>query len=246
MYEKSQNTKPACCQKGSGFMLGVILLFAGALLLLDRSGLMPWSISHIILSWPMILIVIGLMSLSRRGSNTTGIVLLLVGGFFLLPRLFHTLPPDFHRNFWPLILIIAGVVLLLSHSWKRPAFGPKNDKQFTNENFFNIQALMGGGERIVTSRNLEGGRVECLMGGAEINLVNANLSSGKNLIDISVMFGGVTFIVPSDWTVHSEVNAILGGFSDSRTLIGNPSTLPEKTLHIRGNVMFGGCEVKSY
>ena len=246
MYEQMQNNKPARRHTGSGYILGVFLLIAGSLLLIDRSGLLPLNISHIILSWPMILVALGVMSLSRAGNNTTGIILLLVGGFFLLPRIFYNLPHDFHRNFWPLILIIAGVVLLMSHNKKQKLFGPKVDKQITDENYFQVTAMMGGGERIITSQNLQGGKVECLMGGAEVSLVNAKLSKDKNVIDLSIMFGGITFIIPSDWTVHSEVNAILGGYTDNRTLMGTPSTQPEKTIYIRGNVMFGGCEVKSY
>lgn len=245
MYNKVPNNN--CCRRhdGAGIIFGILLLVAGFLLLMDRSGLIPFSISHIILSWPMILIAVGIMKLFKSRNSTSGVILLIVGAFFLLPRIFF-LPADFHRNFWPLILIVAGVVMLLSHNKHRPVFGPKVEKQITNENYFNVTAFMGGGERIVTSQNLEGGKVECFMGGAEISLVNATLSQGKNIIDISIMFGGVTFIVPADWTVHSEVNAVLGGYTDNRTLIATPSSQPDKTIYIKGSVMFGGCEVKSY
>lgn len=245
MYNKIQNPDKPVRHKSSGIIFGLLLLAAGFLLLFDRTGILPGRVADVLLTWPMILIVIGLVNLSKSRNSTSGLILLLVGGFFLLPKIF-SLPYNFHHNFWPLILIVAGAVLLLSHDKRRSFFSVKTDRQVTSDNYFNITAILGGGERVITAQNLEGGKVECFMGGAEASLVNSTLSQGKNVIDISIMFGGISFIIPPDWTVHSEVNAILGGYSDSRTLMGQPSSQPDKTIYIRGNVMFGGCEVKSY
>jgi hypothetical protein len=59
-----------------------------------------------------------------------------------------------------------------------------------------------------------------------------------------VLFGGSNLIVPDDWKVKSEVVSILGGFSDKRLIVPNPDT--EKTLLVKGVVIFGGLELKSY
>lgn len=245
MYNKFQDQNSQPHSSGSGIIFGILLLAAGGLLLLDRIGIIPGHITDVLLTWPMILVVIGIVKLYKSRSSASGLIILLVGAFFLLPKVFM-LPYNFHHNFWPLILIIAGILMLFSHKKHCCMFTSRKEAQITNENFFDVTAFMGGGERIVTSQNLEGGKVECFMGGAEVNLVNSSLSQGKNIIDVSIMFGGITFIIPADWTVHSDVNAILGGYSDNRTLMGTPSTAPEKTIYIRGSVMFGGCEVKSY
>lgn len=66
-------------------------------------------LGHVIFSWPMILIVIGLVLMA--GKRSSGIVLIIIGGVFLLPRLFL-----FHgftlSIFIPLLLIGIGVALV--------------------------------------------------------------------------------------------------------------------------------------
>ena len=69
----------------------------------------------------------------------------------------------------------------------------------------------------------------------------------ENAITIEAITGGATLIIPSDWTVVSNVNAILGGIGDKRTKLGViPSSLPEKTLYLEGTAIMGGIEIKSY
>jgi hypothetical protein len=48
--------------------------------------------------------------------------------------------------------------------------------------------------------------------------------------------------VPDDWTVVSEVEAILGGFDDKKTW---PPKIESKRVIIRGQVIFGGIEVRN-
>ena len=59
------------------------------------------------------------------------------------------------------------------------------------------------------------------------------------------MFGGGTFYVPSDWSVKADVTAVFGGFSDKRRTNIENTTDPEKVLHIKGMVLFGGGEIKT-
>lgn len=66
-------------------------------------------ITNIIFSWPMILILVGAVLLA--GKRSAGIVLLVVGALFLLPRLF------FFNGFTatlllPLILVGVGVAMV--------------------------------------------------------------------------------------------------------------------------------------
>ncbi|UII28457.1 cell wall-active antibiotics response protein [Fulvivirga maritima] len=83
-----------------------------------------------------------------------------------------------------------------------------------------------------------------MFGGSTIDLRNANLHPGVNVLDLFAMFGGTSIIVPPDWTVHVEVSAVLGGFSDKRVSALKVVPDPEKTLIIKGFVMFGGGDVK--
>jgi hypothetical protein len=64
---------------------------------------------HVIFSWPMILIIIGLVLMA--GKRKSGIVLIIVGGVFLLPRifLFHGLTASL---LLPVLLIGIGVAMV--------------------------------------------------------------------------------------------------------------------------------------
>ncbi len=85
-----------------------------------------------------------------------------------------------------------------------------------------------------------------MFGGLELDLTRADLAPGVSELEIACVFGGATLIVPDDWHVTIEVTPVLGGFSDSRKLRPGRTVDPAKRLVIRGAVVFGGGEVKSY
>ena len=85
-----------------------------------------------------------------------------------------------------------------------------------------------------------------VFGGSKINLSNASVVAGQiPVIDVFAMFGGTEIIVPEDWTVKLEISAIFGGFSDKRKSVINVVNNPDKTLVVKGMVLFGGGEIKS-
>lgn len=65
---------------------------------------------HFIFSWPILLIIIGLVLLAGKRS-TPGIVLIVIGGLFLLPKIF-TIPGLTATIVLPLVLIGIGVALI--------------------------------------------------------------------------------------------------------------------------------------
>ncbi len=81
-------------------------------------------------------------------------------------------------------------------------------------------------------------------GGSDIEMKAATPSPEGCVIDTFVLFGGSNLVVPEDWKVKSEVVSILGGYSDKR--LASLDYDPEKTLIIKGIVLFGGLELKSY
>jgi len=85
-----------------------------------------------------------------------------------------------------------------------------------------------------------------VFGGMELDLTKAKMAPGRNELEIACVFGGATIIVPDDWFVTIEVTPVLGGFSDSRKLAPGRCADMTKQLVIKGAVVFGGGEVKSY
>lgn len=83
-----------------------------------------------------------------------------------------------------------------------------------------------------------------IFGGSEIDLSQADIN-GTAIIEVTALFGGATLVVPSHWNVISNAVAILGEVKDKRIV----QNLPEengKTLLIKGTVMFGGVDIKSF
>lgn len=68
------------------------------------------SFSHFIFSWQMVLVLVGLILLAGRRS--AGIVLIVIGGIFLLPKLF-IIPGLTFSLFIPVLLVGLGVALIV-------------------------------------------------------------------------------------------------------------------------------------
>jgi predicted membrane protein len=89
-------------------------------------------------------------------------------------------------------------------------------------------------------------KITAIFGGIELDLTKAGLAPGISYLEIACVFGGATLIVPDDWHITIEVTPVLGGFTDSRKLSPGRTVDPSKHLVVKGAVVFGGGEVKSY
>jgi predicted membrane protein len=223
-------------------IIGVVLVLLGLFLVMRNTGIFPHFIDHVIFSWPMLLVTIGLIiTLSSSGGKTSGIIIMAVGGFFLIPIIFRE---TFDINmFWPAVFIIIGVVFILSkrRGWNSVPTGPQ-----TGDDYIDYVHIFSGGERQIVSENFRGGKITAVFGGSEIDLTKAKLAPGISELEIAAVFGGATIIVPDDWNVKIEVTPVLGGFGDSRKLHPGRTIDMSRQLIIKGAVVFGGGEIKSY
>ncbi|MFZ4521801.1 MAG: LiaF transmembrane domain-containing protein [Bacteroidales bacterium] len=228
------------------YVMGVIVIVAGFLLLLSNTGFLPYELKHILFSWQMLLIGIGIVSLFSSESRTPGTILILIGGIFILPRIF-----DFSFNvmhvFWPVILIAVGILILTKRmprrGW-RPTFNQLNNQNL-DEGYIHEENIFSGGKQRVMHQVFRGGHINCVFGGSEVDLTQAILADGVSELEINTIFGGVTLIVPADWRIQLKMTSIMGGFSDKRSYVKeNPD--PSKVLIVKGSTIFGGGEIKSY
>ncbi|MBP7505146.1 MAG: hypothetical protein KA780_06840 [Prolixibacteraceae bacterium] len=126
--EKSKGDQPLPSESQHGddrskLVLAIILIAIGTLWLLQQIGVhfhidqlfQPFftvfkHLGRILFSWPMVLVIIGLVMVA--GKRTGGWVLVVLGGVFLIPKIFHI--PDFSFSLiFPLFLIVAGAALVL-------------------------------------------------------------------------------------------------------------------------------------
>ncbi len=223
--------------------IGIVLVLVGFILVIERTGFLPSYIENIIFSWQMLLVAIGFVMTLGTGNKGPGLIVMAVGGFFILPELFNV-PFRTYRLFWPAIFIIAGIIVITNSKWFRPESW--RSKSQSSSDYIDVVHIFGGGERIVSSNNFQGGKISSIFGGGEIDLTRSSLAPGESFLEIACVFGGVSLIVPPDWNIVLDVTPILGGFSDSRRLVPGNAIDSSKTLIIKGAVIFGGGEIKSY
>ncbi|MES2734033.1 MAG: DUF5668 domain-containing protein [Bacteroidota bacterium] len=226
-------------------VLGAIFVIAGFFLLLNNLGWIPYFFPSYLFSFPTLLILIGLVSLSNRRNKTPGIILISIGIYFLLPKIFGMNQHDLNI-FWPLVLVAIGVAFIFRKKDTQYPYDKYNEpSRGLSVDFIDELAVFSGGKRTVNSSNFQGGEITSVFGGLEIDLRSAALAEGKNVIEISTVFGGTTLIVPADWTIKTDVFAIFGSFEDKRRFINSPSLDSQKILYVKGMVVFGGGEIKS-
>lgn len=236
-------------------IIGIFFIVGGAAWLVSRMGydIIPdW-----FFTWPMILIAIGLINgVKHSFQNPGAYIMLLIGGVFLVKKNFD-IPYEFQMYFWPILVIIAGVFIILRQPGRRKkkwrtnrvdngedttVFGA-NEGTVYDSSVIDSVVVFGGTQKDVISKSFEGGDVVSVFGGTEINFSKADFESTAT-IDVSVVFGGVKLILPPHWDLVIQTTNIAGGIDDKRRKEG-PVVENPKTLILTGSVIFGGLEVKS-
>jgi predicted membrane protein len=205
------------------------------------------------------------IGLKHRFRGAAWFIILLVGAAFL----YHKIYPDVQikQYIWPGILILIGAFLIFRPrkcNWDKKETDPKkpesdfvfemkaglgdtgsySSQKDYKEDFVDSTSFFGGAKKNIISKNFKGGDLVNIFGGTELDLTRADFH-GTAIIELTTIFGGTKLVVPSNWTVRSEAVTIFGGMEDKRnmeSLVDNP----EKTLVLKGTVIFGGIEIKSF
>jgi predicted membrane protein len=215
-------------------------------LILDNLNIIDYGLHDIIFSWEVIIIIIGaVMFLSSW--DVTGLILIFIGTVFLLAN---------HYNFdvwqlWPVVLILIGIKIIFKprkyhhdYDYKiKDSHGRRWVER--HDNLISHDVVFTEVKEMNFSNNFQGGKINGVFSGIHLDLTNAKLADGDNILDIKLIFSGITLIVPREWKVVIRSTQVLGGVSDKRK---NSVFTPEdgKTLIIEGTTIFGGCEIKSY
>ena len=226
-------------------LLGGILIFFGGIFLLDTMNILHFRIAHVLFSFPFFMFVIGLFVLVNTEKKFLGGILTGIGILFLIPRIFPQVDYD-GGIIIPIFLIILGIYIIMKKRKAGTESVFSSDTSKMNKDKIDDVSIFGGGTKIISSNNFQGGNITAIFGGSEINFMNCQLAEGDNVLDVLCIFGGTTIIVPKEWNVVINVTSVLGGFSNKS--IRNPSVVIDqsRTLHIKGLAMFGGGEVKTY
>ena len=260
MENEMKNSNQQGYNKGIGF--GLVLMLVGVVFLGLNFGLIPATMRHIIISWPMLLIFIGVIHLFKR-KLISGVVLLFLGGFFIIPRVMPEIDQNFVHTYWPLLLIGAGFVILIqrlfvpqwgheawSNDWhtRREGRCHRNrhhdySKWGKSPDGFSKNSVFGGGDHIVLDPVFKGGELNAVFGGLTLDLRRTNLPEGETHLEVNAVFGGITIFVPSDWLIETHLDTVFGGFQDNR--MPKEPLDPTRKLIIAGSCVFGGGEIRN-
>lgn len=249
--------------RNSNLWIGLIVLAVGFFLLMDRLDLVFFP--YWVFSWPVMLIVIGLLIGVKKKFKSVGwLIMILVGSFFLLDEIPGL---GFLRHYsLPIGVITVGFFLQFRASVFRgdrdvhnKRFGgsqsdtskttaifssSEHEAAGSGEDYLDLTTIFGSIKKKIFSKTFKGGQTTNLFGGTDIDLTQADIE-GVVVLDVVQAFGGVKLIVPSNWEVKSDITTILGGIEDKRTPPAGGSAANKK-LVLTGTCIFGGVDIKSY
>ncbi len=98
-------------------------------------------------------------------------------------------------------------------------------------------AFLGSVEHRNLSAAFRGGEAAAVMGRLEVDLRAATMAGEEVVIEVDVVMGRVEILVPDDWRVVSEVEAVLGA-ADIQTS-RREAAAGAPLLVVRGGVLMG-------
>lgn len=104
-------------KRTNGYLIATLFIIVGILFLLRNLGMIDPSLFDLLVSWPMLLVVSGIFTIFHR-NPVGGMLLVGVGVYFLFPQL-NWITNDFLRVYWPLGLILLGLVIMLKLSARK-------------------------------------------------------------------------------------------------------------------------------
>lgn len=221
--------------------LGAILIIVGALIFLRNFN---FQFLHIdIFSWPFIMLIVGIVILINSRESLFGLILIILGGVGLTAKYFNTSYGEIFSEYWPFLLILLGIYTIFKNVGNGDS--KKIETIESDNDLIDIFSFIGDKSKFVKSNNFIGGKITTILSELTIDFRESNLKEGTHELDCFTLFGSTRLFIPSDWQVLIKTTTIFGGFDNQRGKIPQQSDQIEKTLIIKGLVLFGGGSVKS-
>ena len=223
-------------------LMGITLVIAGFVFLAGNLGMIPPELWDIIARWPTIFLIFALVNLAKR-KVVPSLVFGAIWLFFVFPDIFPNVQTDQFGNYWPVLLILAGILFLYTNHRRKHISITKHHIQ--DDDIIEEVAIFSGNIKRIESQNFKGGEITSIFGGTEIYFNNSKLSENGASIELANIFGGTKMVVPREWNVKIKVVSILGGFADKR-LYTSEENAGKPTLTIKGVTIFGGGEISNF
>ncbi len=231
-------------------LIGVGLIILGILYFLKEVDIIGEQLNDVIFSLPTMVFVIGLILLVNSRRKSLSYLFMGLGGAGMVIKATGL---DYSDFIFPVVLLALGFYIIYRHVEKQRetelggnGYDDPLRKYNTDKDVLDEMSIFGGNKRIVNSKNFKGGNITIIFGGSEIFLRDCELSDGDNILDLFVIFGGCDLTVPGHWNVKVDVVSLFGGFSSKKYNYRSEEVDENKTLVIKGLVLFGGGEMKVF
>jgi len=226
------------------FRVVLALVFVAFGLVALGNNLGWWNIDDLFLDWwPMILVLIGLVTIfAPGGSWGGGIFLIFLGVIFLLHS--HGIY-DISKLIWPALLMMVGVMIWprRKHSGDCKDGKENNSSHYRDTNathVFNINTIFGPRKELIKDDRLSGGHATAAFGVLELDLRQTNPKENA-YIEVTAVFGSISVMVPRDWKVVKLGGPVLGNVNDKRENVASDGFT--KTVTIEMNAVFGHVDL---
>lgn len=196
---------------------------------------------------------------TTKHSFWPGVILVVLGVLFLLDTLEVSSFGHIVRTYWPLILIIVGIALLIKSQRDWTATGDSTPHQDGYEGIeasadvISETSVFGNILVKPTSKNFRGGSVSAVFGNVELNLVSAELAPGEQYLNVHGVFGGLRITLPKEVGLMVRGNSLFGKVTVLNQKRGGIGTeifhksdnydAAEKKLNITASQVFGDLRI---
>jgi hypothetical protein len=224
------------------WITGSLFVVGGSWWVLHNLGLLPFDVWQL---WPLLFIFmgVGMMRRGRWGRYIAGI------GYVGISRR-GRLAQRIRDAVGPAVDAARSGVASDTPGWPptdAPASAPadvsgKPPRGPEAEGVLRVDVFLSSISRTVASQEFRGGDVVAFLGGAEIDLRAARMAEAIARLEVHLIMGGVTLIVPPDWVVEFQGTPIMGGIDDQSR---RPAGEIRGRLVLTGAVLLSGIVIKN-
>lgn len=219
--------------------LVILLVALGVILLLGNMSLGLGSLLNTLLRWwPLLLIVLGMVTLLRGSSERFNRALFfLATGALLQVMMLGWFPADGMR-WWPVFALVLGLWLLVVQ--------PKNAVRLArlSSATFRYRAFLQGSRVSILTPSFVEGSVHARLAMVECDFSSATASKFPLSLSLQLLGGSICLEIPETWRIASDVRITLGSLRDERD-VGNPPLLPDTPeLQLNGSVLLGSVIIR--
>lgn len=221
---------------GRDMLFGFIIVVIGILYLTET--LVPGFHVDFDIIWPIVIMAFGLNTiLKRKKLDMFSTVLLFVGTWYLLLNV-NFIPEECEGIFWPIIVIIMGLSIMLSSV----NFHNKVKKlgKVSREGMTSYSGIFSGVEEKVKTKDFKGTTIYAVFGGVDLDLRDVEIKENV-VINIYCAFGGATLLMPKEYNIIMNSTALFGA---NENKCDHEFHEKGKTIYVNCSSIFGGTELK--